>query len=63
MDANRRYFAVATRDIHAAESWRFRDSRTYSAASYSHTALALATLERLLAAKTRTISAIRSSVR
>lgn len=48
VDANRRYFAVATRDIHAAESWRFRDSRTYSAASYSHTALALATLERLL---------------
>src|SRR6202162_5470011 len=48
VDANRRYFAEATRDIHAAESWRFRDRAAYGAMSYSHTALALATLERLL---------------
>lgn len=48
VDVNRRFFDVATRDIHAAKSWKFRDSRTYAAASYSHTALALATLERLL---------------
>ena len=48
MDANRLYFAVATRDIHAAESWKYRDRRIYHADSYSHTALALATLERLL---------------
>jgi len=48
VDANRRYFAVATRDIHATKSWKFRDRRTYGAASYAHTALALATLERLL---------------
>ncbi len=48
VDANRRFFAVATRDIHAAKSWKFRDRATYGAASYSHTALALATLERLL---------------
>ena len=48
VDANRRFFSVATRDIHAAKSWRFRDRVMYAAASYSHTALALATLERLL---------------
>jgi len=48
VDANRRFFAVATRDIHATKSWKFRDRATYGAASYSHTALALATLERLL---------------
>ena len=50
VDANRRFFAVATRDIHATKSWNFRDRATYRAASYSHTALALATLERLLTA-------------
>ncbi len=50
VDANRRYFASATRDIHATWSWRFRDGETYGADAYSHTALALATLERLLGA-------------
>ncbi len=50
VDPNRRYFATATRDIHAAWSWRFRDRATYGANAYSHTALALATLERLLTA-------------
>jgi hypothetical protein len=48
VDVNRRFFGSATRDIHATWSWRFRDRATYAAASYSHTALALATLERLL---------------
>jgi hypothetical protein len=48
VDANRRFFSVATRDIHAAPSWRFRDRTVYAAASYAHTALALSTLERLL---------------
>lgn len=48
VDANRRYFPQATRDIHAASSWKFRDSAAYAASSYSHTALALGTLERLL---------------
>jgi hypothetical protein len=48
VDANRRFFARATRDFHAAKSWEFRDRASYGAMSYSHTALALATLERLL---------------
>jgi hypothetical protein len=52
VDVNRRYFALATRDIHATSSWRFRDGAMYGAASYSHTALALATLERLLTTNT-----------
>ncbi|HKF42699.1 MAG TPA: M1 family metallopeptidase [Thermoanaerobaculia bacterium] len=48
VDANRRFFEVSTRDIHAGPSWKYIDSRSYAAMSYSHTALALATLERLL---------------
>ena len=48
VDANRRYFGVATRDTHATWSWKYRDRAAYGAMSYSHTALALATLERLL---------------
>jgi hypothetical protein len=48
VDQNRRFFAVETKDIHATESWKFRDRATYGGASYGHTALALATLERLL---------------
>jgi hypothetical protein len=48
VDHNRRFFAQETRDFHAAASWRFRDRATYGAMSYSHAALALATLERLL---------------
>ncbi len=48
VDANRRYFSVATRDIHATWSWRYRDRHSYGPLVYSHTALALATLERLL---------------
>ncbi|HKA36933.1 MAG TPA: M1 family metallopeptidase [Thermoanaerobaculia bacterium] len=48
VDANRRFFPVATADIHAGRSWKYLEGRTYSAMSYSHTALALATLERLL---------------
>jgi hypothetical protein len=48
VDHNRRFFAQETRDFHTAASWRFRDRATYGAMSYSHAALALATLERLL---------------
>jgi hypothetical protein len=48
VDANRRYFSQATRDLHATWSWKFRDGAAYGAMAYSHTALALATLERLL---------------
>jgi len=48
VDSNRRYFASATRDVHATWSWGYRDVETYGADAYSHTALALATLERLL---------------
>ena len=48
VDANRRAFAQANRDIHAAKSWKLRDRAAYGALSYSSTVLALATLERLL---------------
>ena len=48
VDASRRFFAVSTADIHAGKSWKYLEGRTYAAMSYSHTALALATLERLL---------------
>jgi hypothetical protein len=48
VDGNRRYFSQATRDIHATVSWKFIDGAAYGAMAYSHTALALATLERLL---------------
>ena len=48
VDANRRASSRRKRrDIHAAWSWKFRDSAAYAGLSYSHTALALATLERL----------------
>src|SRR5262249_10026432 len=47
-DTRREFFAVATQDIHAGKSWTFRNGQVYAATSYSHTALALATLERLL---------------
>jgi hypothetical protein len=48
VDASRRFFPVATADIHAGRSWSYLEGRTYAAMAYSHTALALATLERLL---------------
>jgi Peptidase family M1 domain len=48
VDANRGFFDVETRDIHAAMSWKYRDSRTYASEAYGHTAIALATLERLV---------------
>ena len=48
VDENRRYFSQATRDIHAAPSWKFIDRQAYGSMAYSQTALALATLERLL---------------
>ncbi len=52
VDANRRFFPVATRDIHATWSWRYRDRQAYGSLVYSHTALALATLERLVGTNT-----------
>ncbi len=48
VDANRRFFRVATQDLHAQRSWTFRDSKNYAGNSYSHTDLALATLESLI---------------
>lgn len=48
VDSNRRYFSHATSDVHAQKSWTFRDRQTYGSDVYSHTALALATLENLL---------------
>jgi hypothetical protein len=48
VDASRRFFAVSTADIHAGRSWNYLEGRTYAAMAYSHTTLALATLERLL---------------
>ncbi len=48
LDVNRRYFAVATQDIQAAPSWRYRSGTDYGALVYAKTALVLATLERLI---------------
>ncbi len=48
VDVNRRYFEVATQDVHAQPSWKFRDVKNYGSDTYSHTALALSTLENLL---------------
>ncbi len=48
LDSNRRYFAVAAADIHAAPSWKYRSGAVYGALVYSKTALVLATLERLM---------------
>ena len=48
VDAERRYFEVSTQDVHAQPSWKFRDVKNYGADTYSHTALALATLENFL---------------
>lgn len=48
VDANRSSFREATHDVHAQRAWAFRDTRTYAAGTYSHTALALSTLESLI---------------
>jgi len=48
VDDNRRFFQVATADLHAQRSWSFRDRMSYGGNTYSHTALALATLENLI---------------
>ncbi len=48
VDANRGFFAAATKDVHAQSSWSFRDRPGYVASTYGHTALALATLENLI---------------
>ena len=48
LDSNRRYFAVAAADIHAAPAWRYRSQGVYASMVYSKTALTMATLERLL---------------
>ncbi len=52
VDANRRYFKVATQDVLVAPPWKFRSSASYGAHVYSKTALALATLERLIGTPT-----------
>ena len=48
VDSNRRYFAVAGEDALASSSWGFRSRTSYAAHTYSKTALAMATLERLI---------------
>jgi hypothetical protein len=48
LDDARRYFSVATADTHAAPSWKFKNASVYASMTYSKTALALATLERLV---------------
>jgi len=48
LDVNRRYFKVAGEDVLAAPSWKFRSAASYGGQVYSKTALALATLERLI---------------
>jgi hypothetical protein len=52
LDVNRRYFRVATEDVLAAPAWKFRSSAGYAGHVYSKTALALATLERLIGTST-----------
>lgn len=52
LDSNRRYFAVATQDVLATPAWKFRTRSNYGAHIYSKTALAMATLERLLGTST-----------
>ncbi len=48
LDDNRRYFEHATDAPLGIPSWRYRDRDTYGALVYSKTALALATIERIL---------------
>jgi len=48
VDVNRRYFAAASEDVLASPAWKFRNRTNYGAHIYSGTALAMATLERLL---------------
>lgn len=48
LDDNRRYFAHATEDPLGIPSWKYRDRDSYGALVYSKTALALATIERLV---------------
>jgi hypothetical protein len=48
VDANRRYFSVAGEDALASPAWGFRNRGNYGAHVYSKTALAMATLERLI---------------
>ena len=52
LDTNRRYFQVATEDVLASPAWKFRTRTSYGANVYSKTALAMATLERLLGTPT-----------
>ncbi len=48
LDDNRRYFAHATDAPLGLPSWKYRDRESYGALVYSKTALALATIERLV---------------
>jgi Peptidase family M1 domain len=52
LDTNRRYFPVATEDVLASPAWKFRTRTSYGAHIYSKTALAMATLERLIGTPT-----------
>jgi hypothetical protein len=52
LDGNRRYFPVATDDVLASPAWKFRSRTSYGSHVYSKTALALATLERLVGTPT-----------
>lgn len=48
LDSNRRYFAAPTADYLATPSYRYRDRASFALNAYSKTALAMATLERLI---------------
>jgi Peptidase family M1 domain len=48
LDGNRRYFLHATADPLGIPSWKYRDREIYQALVYSKTALALATIERIV---------------
>ncbi len=52
LDGDRRYFAHATDDPLGLPSWKYRDRETYGALVYDKTALALATIERLVGTPT-----------
>ena len=48
LDESRRYFEVATADTLASPAWKFQTRTNYGSHVYSKTALAMATLERLI---------------
>jgi hypothetical protein len=52
LDSNRRYFEHATADPLGIPSWKYRNREIYGAIVYSKTALALATIERIVGTAT-----------